>query len=71
MYKLEGIPATIIHGRYDKACPLDNAWQLQKQWPEAELHMVSDAGHASREPSIMDALINATDDVIRLLEKEQ
>lgn len=67
--KLAGIPATIIHGRYDMVCPLDNAWTLQKHWPDAQLHIVRDAGHASREPSIMDALVKATDDMAGLLEE--
>ena len=67
--KLAGIPATIIHGRYDMVCPLDNAWTLQKHWPDAQLHIIRDAGHASREPSIMDALVKATDDMAALLEE--
>ena len=57
---LEGIPGIIIHGRYDIVCPLDNAYQLYKAWPDAELHIVRGAGHSSREPSIVDALIKAT-----------
>lgn len=70
MDKLSDIPGMIIHGRYDMVCPLDNAWQLQQHWASAELHIVRDAGHASREPSIMDALIKATDRMVRLLEEK-
>lgn len=70
MDKLQDIPGTIIHGRYDMVCPLDNAWQLQKRWPMAELHTVRDAGHASREPSVMDALVKATDALIKTLEAD-
>ncbi len=69
-HKLKGIPGVIIHGRYDMVCPLDNAWELQRQWPDAELHIVRDAGHASREPSILDALVKATDEMIKTLEQE-
>ncbi len=57
---LEGIPGIIIHGRYDVVCPLDNSYQLYNAWPDAELHIVRGAGHSSREPSIVDALIKAT-----------
>jgi proline iminopeptidase len=67
--KLKGIPATIIHGRYDMVCPLDNAWTLQQHWPDAQLHIIRDAGHASREPSIMDALVKATDDMATLFDE--
>jgi proline iminopeptidase len=58
--KLEGIPGTIVHGRYDTVCPLDNAFELHRHWKESELHIVRDAGHAASEPGITDALIRAT-----------
>ena len=58
--KLEGIPGTIVHGRYDTVCPLDNAYELHRHWKESELHIVRDAGHAASEPGITDALIRAT-----------
>lgn len=65
--KLEGIPGIIIHGRYDAICPLDNAFALNKAWPDSELHIIRDAGHSSHEPSIADALVRATNDMaIRL-----
>ncbi len=67
--KLKGIPATIVHGRYDMVCPLDNAWTLQQHWPDAQLHIIRDAGHASREPSIMNALVKATDDMAALFDE--
>lgn len=59
------IPGIIIHGRYDMVCPLENAWELSQHWPEAELHIVRDAGHASLEPGIIDALVRATNDFAR------
>jgi proline iminopeptidase len=37
------------------------AWDLHRAWPEAELVMVPDAGHAYDEPGILAALIEATD----------
>ncbi len=61
--QLAGIRGTIIHGRYDVVCPLDNALALHNVWPDAELHIVRDAGHSSHEPSIVDALVKATDDL--------
>jgi len=42
---LYGIPAVIIHGRYDMVCSLDNAVSLQRAWPDARLQIVRDAGH--------------------------
>ena len=58
--KLEGIPGVIVHGRYDMVCPLDNAQALHHLWHDSELHIIRDAGHASREPSTVDALVRAT-----------
>ena len=54
------IPTKIIHGRYDMVCPVEQAWQLKKHWPEAELSIIEMAGHVASEPKIIDALINAT-----------
>jgi proline iminopeptidase len=65
VYKLEGIPATIVHGRYDMVCTLDNARALHLSWPGSELHVIRDAGHSASESSIIDALILATESVPR------
>lgn len=59
--RLAGIPGVIVHGRYDVICPVENAYELQMAWPDAELHLIPDAGHAASEPGIVDALIGATD----------
>ncbi len=59
--KIRSIPAVIIHGRYDIICPFENAWELHKAWPEAKLEIIKDAGHASGEPGILDALVRATE----------
>lgn len=59
--KIRDIPATIVHGRYDVVCPVANAWDLHRAWPEADLRIIADAGHSGFEAGITDALINATD----------
>ena len=59
--KLHGIPGVIVQGRYDMATPAKTAWELHKAWPEAEFHLVNDAGHAFSEPGILDRLIRSTD----------
>ena len=43
--KISHIKTTIVHGRYDMVCPLDQAYELYQQLPEAELHIVRNAGH--------------------------
>ncbi len=59
--KLAGIPGVIVQGRYDMACPTKTAWDLHRAWPEAEFHLVADAGHAFSEPGILAQLLAATD----------
>ena len=59
--KLKSIPGVIVQGRYDMACPPQTAWDLHRAWPEAEFHMVEDAGHALSQPGILHHLIEATD----------
>jgi proline iminopeptidase len=39
---------------------MKTAWELKKAWPEAELRLIDDAGHAASEPGIIDALVRAT-----------
>jgi proline iminopeptidase len=57
--KLRQIPAVIIHGRYDVITPLRNAWDLRQAWPEADLRIVPDAGHAMTEPGIVHEIVDA------------
>lgn len=60
-YKLKGIPGVIVHGRYDVVCPIANAWDLHKAWPEAKLRISPTAGHSAFEAENASALIEATD----------
>ena len=60
-HKLQDIPGTIVHGRYDMPCPAKYAWALHKAWPKADFRLIEGAGHAYSEPGILDALIEATD----------
>jgi proline iminopeptidase len=59
--KIRDIPGTIIQGRYDAATPVRSAWDLHRAWPEADFHLIPDAGHAYSEPGILDRLLRATD----------
>ncbi len=60
-HKLSDIPGIIVHGRYDVICPLDNAWELHKRWPDSELQIIADAGHSAAEIATRAALVAATD----------
>ena len=58
--RLSGIPGTIVHGRYDMVCPIQNAWELARAWPDASLEIIPGAGHSAAEPGIVNALVRAT-----------
>jgi proline iminopeptidase len=45
MSLLAGIPAVLIHGRYDVSLPVRTAWELHKQWPQSQLIVIQDEGH--------------------------
>ncbi len=60
-YRLKGIPAVIVQGRYDVVCPMRSAWDLHQAWPEAQLRIVPDAGHSAFEAGNAHELILATD----------
>lgn len=59
-HRLASIPGTIVHGRYDVVCPLDNAYALHKAWGASELMIVRDAGHSAFEAGLTHALVSAT-----------
>ena len=57
--RIRHIPATIVQGRYDVVTPVRTAFELAAAWPEAELRIVDDAGHAMSEPGITDEIVSA------------
>lgn len=59
--RIRQIPSMIVHGRYDIVCPVKNAVDLRRAWPEASCVIVPDAGHSSHEPGITRELIAATE----------
>jgi len=58
--RLKDIPGIIVHGRYDVVTPVKIAFDLARAWPEADLRVVPDSGHAMSEPGIVHELIAAT-----------
>ena len=56
---LAEVPCIIVQGRYDAVCPIVSAVELAAAWPNAELHIVTDAGHSAMEPGIRSKLVAA------------
>jgi len=59
--RIADIPGIIVQGRYDMICPPLRAWELANAWPNADLRMVRNAGHALSEPGISAELVRAMD----------
>jgi proline iminopeptidase len=64
---VRAIPGVIVQGRYDAVCPIVSAHELAAAWPEAEYHVVPDAGHSAWEPGICTALVAACERFKRYL----
>lgn len=59
--RIAHIPGVIVQGRYDMICPPTSAYHLAQAWPNADLKMVRNAGHALSEPGISAELVRAMD----------
>lgn len=65
--KVPNVPVKIIHGRKDLTCLPESSWSVHQALPDSKLNIVSGAGHLASEPSMIDALITATDEMAELL----
>ena len=69
--RIRHLPCVIVQGRYDMVCPAVSAFELAAAWPEAELHVVPDAGHSAWEPGIRAQLIAATERFKTITEEQR
>ncbi len=65
-HKIRHMPCHLVHGRYDMVCPLAGAWSLHQALPASHLRIIRDAGHSDREPGIIDALVQASREILQL-----
>ncbi|WP_347710076.1 prolyl aminopeptidase [Thiomicrorhabdus sp. ZW0627] len=63
---IKHLPITIVQGRYDMVCPVNQAMELADGLPQAKLVICNHAGHSAYEPEIAQALVDATDDFISI-----
>ena len=59
--KIKHIPCSLVHGRYDVVCPVKNAWEMHKLWPEMQLFIEPTSGHSAFEKNITAKLVELTD----------
>lgn len=61
IHKIQEIPGFIIQGKSDQICPWENAAELHANWPASTFFLIPNAGHASSESGISEALIESTE----------
>jgi len=66
-HKLNGIPGTIIQGRYDLLCPPVNAFNLAEIWKDSKLLLVEEGGHSANSGPMREALTGAISKLITKL----
>lgn len=62
------IPTTLIHGRYDMVCPINQAFALKEKLPKAQLIICNHSGHSAFEKEISQQLILATDNLVQSMD---
>lgn len=65
--KISNKPLIMVHGRFDTISTIDQAYRLEQVWRNAELDIVRDAGHASSEPGLAEAVTKATEKMASLV----
>ena len=63
--RLKHIPVTIVHGRYDMVCPINQAYAIKMALPHTKLVIIPNEGHSSTQPGIRRALRRATRKALR------
>ena len=57
MERIQHLPASIVHSRYDMVCPIVSADELAHAWPAARYTIVPDAGHSVWEPTVRATIV--------------
>jgi proline iminopeptidase len=65
--RLPDVPVMIIHGQRDLTCTPDAAWALHRAISGSTLRILRTAGHLSGESIMTDALLDAADEMAKLI----
>jgi len=66
MQAIKHIPSLLIHGRRDITCPVESSWNLHSAFANSTLTILPNAGHLAGEPDMIEALVKATDEMIKI-----
>ena len=65
--EIQDIPTFLIHGQLDITCPVESSWLLHKELKNSSLKILPNTGHLANEPNMIDSLVDATNEMIKLL----
>jgi proline iminopeptidase len=65
--RIPQIPVTLIHGRRDMICPVESSWLLHQALPQSTVKILANTGHLLSEPTMIDALLSASDSMIDII----
>jgi proline iminopeptidase len=71
MDKIQHLPVSIIHGRYDCVCKIEAAYSLSQNWQNSQLTIVPESGHSAGEKLITQALCSASQAMAKFWEEQQ
>ncbi|PPR17196.1 MAG: Proline iminopeptidase [Alphaproteobacteria bacterium MarineAlpha9_Bin3] len=66
-YKLNGIPGSIVQGRYDLLCPVINAYEIAMKWKTCDLIIVDEGAHSANSDPMREKLVKAINDLTNKL----
>ncbi|WP_022949008.1 prolyl aminopeptidase [Methylohalobius crimeensis] len=66
-HRIRTLPCIILHGRQDLVCPVETAFSLRRRLPGARLRILAHAGHIAAGEEMIDALVDATDQMAEQL----
>jgi proline iminopeptidase len=69
--KIQYLPASIIHGRYDCVCKIEGAYSLSQSWQNSQLNIVPESGHSAGEKLITQALCSASQAMAKFWQEQQ
>ena len=67
IHLVPNVPVKIIHGRQDLTCLPESSWLLHNAINGSSLTMVKNTGHLAGEPAMINALVDATDNMATIL----
>lgn len=67
LHKINSIPGTIIHGRFDMVCKLEAAYSLRQAWRNSQLLIVPESGHSVSETRVAEAVCHASDAMAKFI----